>query len=342
MHSIRKAVIRTVLAVLAGVGLSSAYAGEAVKVMTRNMDAGTDFGFFIANLQTDPALGVQQTLQEVLKNDFPARAWQLAKEIASTKPDLVGLQEVTVWSLPTAGGTVTIDQLELLLQALSSDQYNVPYTVVAANTLTNLGFPIPGVGVARFTDRDVVIRRVGSAVTTSNPSSHSYTQLVPLTPDITVKRGWISVDATVGARTFEFVTTHLESSAGLYGNPQVDLIQAAQAQQLAQVFADRPDPVVIAGDFNSNATNTPPDQTQSFNIMLGEGYVDAWSALHRGIPGFTWPLYVEDPLQNRTQGPLVRIDFVFSKDVYPTSVTRTGLQRPFGSDHAGVLATFDF
>ena len=57
MNSIRKAVIRTVLALLAGFGLS-AHAGDAVKVMTRNMDAGTDFGFFIANLQSDPALGV--------------------------------------------------------------------------------------------------------------------------------------------------------------------------------------------------------------------------------------------------------------------------------------------
>ena len=284
---------------------------------------------------------MQQTLQEVLKNDYVARARELAAEIASAKPDLVGLQEVTIWSLPTAGGAVTIDQLQLLLQALASEQ-ETPYAVVAVNTLTNIGFPIPDAGVAQFTDRDVVIRRVGSPVTTSNSSSHSYAQLVTLPPDISVKRGWISVDATVGARTFEFVTTHLESSAGLYGNPQVDLVQAAQAQQLAVMFADKSVPVVIAGDFNSNATHTPPEQTQAFKIMLGTGYVDAWSALHHGNPGFTWPLYLEDPLVDHTQGPLERIDFVFSKDAYPTSVTRTGLKRPFGSDHAGVLATFDF
>lgn len=61
-----------------------------------------------------------------------------------------------------------------------------------------------------------------------------------------------------------------------------------------------------------------------------------------GNPGFTWPLYLEGPLLEHTQGPLERIDYVFSKDVYPTSVCRTGLQRPFGSDHAGVFATFDF
>ena len=342
MGFFRKAVIQSVLVLLAGFGLSSAYAGEAVKVMTRNMDAGTDFGFFIANLD-DPAPGVQQTLQEVLKNDFATRAQLLAKEIALTKPDLVGLQEATIWSLPTPNGTDTIDQLELLLGALSSDQYNLPYAIVAVNTLTNLGFPIPNVGTAQFTDRDVVIMRVGSAVTTSNSSSHIYAQLVPLPPPFgTVKRGWISVDATVGGKTFKFVTTHLESSAGLYGDPTVDLIQAAQAQELANAFADSPIPIVIAGDFNSNATHTPVDRTQSFNIMLGKGYVDAWSALHRGIPGFTWPLYLEDPLRDHTQGPKERIDLVFSKGVYPTSVTRTGLQWPFGSDHAGVLATFDF
>ena len=280
-------------------------------------------------------------MQEVLKNDFVARARLLAKEIASTKPDLVGLQEATIWSLPTPSGIETIDQLQLLLQALSGEQ-GVPYAVVAVNTLTNLGFPIPDVGLAQYTDRDVVIRRVGSPVTTSGSSSHIYATLVPLPPYGNVERGWIAVDATVGAKTFKFVTTHLESSAGLYGDPQVDLIQAAQAQELAANFAASPVPVVIAGDFNSNATHTPPDRTPSFNVMLNAGFVDAWSALHRGNPGFTWPLYVEDPLQNRTQGPLVRIDFVFGKDAYLTSVTRTGLHRPFGSDHAGVLATFDF
>jgi len=341
MDVIRKAVVQTLVVLLTGFGVSCAYAGETVKVMTRNVDAGTDFGFFVANLQTDPALGVQLTLQEVLKNDFRARASLLAREIASTMPDLVGLQEVTVWSLPTASGTVTVDQLELLLQALNSEQ-NVPYAVVAVNTLTNLAFPITDVDLAQFTDRDAVIRRVGSAVTTSNSSTHTYAQRLDLTPDISVIRGWISVDATVGGNAFKFVTTHLESSGGTYGIAQVDLIQAAQAQELAETFANSPVPVVIAGDFNSNATHTPAERTQSFNIMLGEGYVDTWSALHRGNPGFTWPMYLEDPLRNHTQGPKERIDFIFGKDAVPTSVTRTGLKAPYASDHAGVLATFDF
>lgn len=300
-----------------------------VAVMTKNMDAGTDFGFFFA----DPATGVQLTLQEVLKNDYPARASLLAKEIAAARPDVVGLQEVTIWSTPIG----VVDQLQLLLDALAAQ--GQPYSVVAVNTLTQLSFPVDG-GVASFTDRDVIIARVGSPINISNVHTSLYGTLLPLPIGVTVLRGWISADVTAGGNTFRFVTTHLESSGGLYGNPMVNDIQAAQAYELAVTFASSPFPVVIAGDFNSNATHTPPEQTLSYNIMLQAGYVDMWKSLNHGIPGFTWPLYLEDPLRNHTQGPLERIDLVFAHGLSATAVVRTGLKAPYASDHAGVLAIF--
>src|ERR1051325_455622 len=75
-------------------GVSTSHA--AVRVMTKNMDSGTDFGFFFANLQTNPQLGIQLTLQEFQKNNFPLRAALLAQEIAAADPQVVGLQEVTL------------------------------------------------------------------------------------------------------------------------------------------------------------------------------------------------------------------------------------------------------
>src|SRR5438132_384798 len=106
----------------------------AVTVMTKNMDEGTDFGFFFAN----PNTGVQLTLQEVLKNDYPTRASLLAKEIAASKPDIVGLQEVALWTTPYG----VIDQLQILLDALAAQ--GQPYSVVAVNTLTQISFPVAG------------------------------------------------------------------------------------------------------------------------------------------------------------------------------------------------------
>jgi endonuclease/exonuclease/phosphatase family metal-dependent hydrolase len=336
MKSLRKALRQACVLFIAG--MSACWAGDKITVMTRNMDAGTDFGPFIANFQTDPALGVQLTLEEVAKNDFPGRAALLAQEIATAKPDLVGLQEVTLWTLPTPDGIAVVDQLQLLLAALAAQ--DEPYTVVAVNTLTNLAFPV-GASFARFTDRDAIIVRARSPVALGDPQAGRYQTLLPFAPGITVQRGWLSVDASVANARLRFVTTHLESAAELYGNPQVDLIQAAQAQELAQLFASAL-PLVIAGDFNSNATHTPPEQTAAYKIMLGYGYVDAWSAVHRGVPGFTWPLYLEDPLREHVQGPLERIDLVFARGIAPTSIIRTGLRAPHASDHAGVLATFEF
>jgi endonuclease/exonuclease/phosphatase family metal-dependent hydrolase len=203
---------------------------------------------------------------------------------------------------------------------------------------------------ARFTDRDAIIARDDlpeSEFSITNVQSHLYGTLLSLPPGpnfpgFTAPRGWISADVTAGTNTFRFVTTHLESSGGLYGNPDVDLIQAAQANELAAIFVSSPFPVVISADFNSNATHTPPEQTLSYGIMLKEGFTDSWRAVHRGEPGFTWPLYVEDPLQDHPQGPFERIDFVFVGGLVVTSAERTGVKKPHSSDHAGVVATLAF
>jgi len=312
---------------------SWARAANKLTVMTKNMDAGTDFGFFLANLNTDPALGVQLTLNEVAKNNYFSRSALLAQEIATEKPDVVGLQEVSVWETPNG----TIDQLNLLLFNLAA--LGQDYDLVQDNVLTNFTFA-PNVS---FTDRDVIIKRRSSQAKFDNAHAGLYSNLLLLGSvlgTIDIKRGWISVDVTLGTKKVTVVTTHLESSASLYGDPRVDLLQAAQATELAGLFLPNPYPVIIAGDFNSNATHTPPEQTASVKIVTGYGYKDVWSALKHGNPGFTWPLYLEDPLRDHTNGPKERIDFIFARGINATSVDRTGLQAPQSSDHAGVIAEF--
>src|SRR5947208_4947370 len=82
-----------------------------VKVMTRNMDAGTDLQWFFV---TDVVTATTLTFNEVLASNIPGRAALLADEIGSEMPDLIGLQEVALWEAGSAGGpaTVVLDQLD--------------------------------------------------------------------------------------------------------------------------------------------------------------------------------------------------------------------------------------
>ena len=62
-------------------------------VMTRNMDAGSDFGFITsATTPLGLIIGVTETYQEVVQSNIPERAQGIAAEIQAQNPDLVGLQ----------------------------------------------------------------------------------------------------------------------------------------------------------------------------------------------------------------------------------------------------------
>jgi len=76
--------------------------------------------------------------------------------------------------------------------------------------------------------------------------------------------------------------------------------------------------------------------------MLTSGLTDAWPAVNHGNPGFTWPLYVEDPLAAHPKGPFERIDFIFERGFAIQSADRIGWKAPHASDHAGVVAALVF
>src|SRR5437763_15195214 len=77
---------------------SAANDNTAVKVMTRNMDSGTDLRFIFAATDFPSFVSAMAaTYAEINASNIPARASRLADEIAATQPDLIGLQEVTLW-----------------------------------------------------------------------------------------------------------------------------------------------------------------------------------------------------------------------------------------------------
>ncbi len=111
-----------------------------VRVMTENMDAGTDFGYLFA--MPDLVQAATFTYGEILQSAIPARAAILAQKIARERPDLISLQEVTLWEASPDGlhfGTL-YDQLQLLLNSLAG--LGQHYQVVVSQKLTQNQLPV--------------------------------------------------------------------------------------------------------------------------------------------------------------------------------------------------------
>ena len=98
--------------------------GRLLNVMTRNMFIGTDFGPILTATTFDQfASEVAIAYLHVQQSNIPERAAALAKEIRAKQPDLVGLQEASIWRtgpLFGAATTVTYDALQSLLDELAA------------------------------------------------------------------------------------------------------------------------------------------------------------------------------------------------------------------------------
>ncbi len=356
------------LAILTALGLGLALSGDAaaarpdpdakVTVMTQNMDDGTDQTYIIMALQGYIPLddAVALTFAELQASDFEGRTRLLAAEIAQKKPDLVALQEAALWRFggtPETATTVLYDQLALLTSALNAK--GVPYDVVAVNRLTDLAVPSEQInGALRFTDRNAILVRADlrpPKLHLSNVHARTFDAAFPFGA-FTVTAGWISADVHMGNRQFRLVTTHLESPVP--GVPEATLVQVAQANELLHALRNLQVPVVMCGDFNSDANGgSGPDATPTANLIQEAGYTEVWPATHGPSDlGLTWPYYLEDlfpaPPFFVPFEPIERIDLFFTKGMTPVRSDLVVLPAsnaaapPFASDHAGVISVFKF
>jgi endonuclease/exonuclease/phosphatase family metal-dependent hydrolase len=315
---------------------------RVLKVMTRNMDAGTDLGWFfvVPDVTTATAL----TLNEVLASDIPGRAELLADEIAARQPDFIALQEVTLWQVGPPNGTpvIVLDQLELLLSALRTR--HLDYAPVIVNPLTSVAAPASNTEIVSFTDRDAILARTDlkqSEMALSNIQRHIYQAKFgfPIAgTTIPVLRGWESVDVKVRGKVFRLVDTHLEST--IPGIPSAEAVQVAQANELLGELRTTALPVVLAGDFNANAEATP-DHTATTDNILAAGFTDTWRVFNNPFTGFTWPLFLEDFAAGRPIQPFERIDLIFTRYLNTLDVQQSGLNAPYPSDHAGTVAVIE-
>ncbi len=322
--------------------------GPILKVMTRNLYLGADINRVI--LAEDPlqipAL-VAQTWGVVQATNFAERAEAIADEIESTKPHLIGLQEVSLFRMQDPGDfvvggqtlptEVVLDFLQILLDALESRGLNYEAVAIAEGIDIELPLAKSATEFAdiRLTDREVILARSGVAV--ADVVEAQFQVAVPIEVGgvpTSIPRAYASVQATVAGRDFRFITTHLETGAA-------EPIQAFQAQELVGLIAAEILPVLLVGDFNSDANGTT---TATYgDILIPGGLAEAWSSVNPNQPGFTGS-QAEDltgaSALNR------RIDMVFTRssdDIVPLRSIVLGDEEadrtPSGmwpSDHAGV------
>ena len=335
---------------------------SSVKIMTQNMDDGTDLTYVIGALTGQFPVPVEMALDltyaELQASDFGGRAARMAGKIAQEKPDIVALQEAVLWRTgptPDTATKVLFDNIGLLLSAL--DRLGVSYDVVAVNRLSDLALPGDQIGGAlRFTDRNAVLVRSNlrpPGFHISNVHARTFAAALPFA-GLTVTAGWISADVHIGEKTFRFVTTHLESP--IAGVPEATDVQVAQAHELISELRGVRIPVVICGDFNSDANHGGQiDDTPSVGLIEAAGYTEAWPATHgRRDLGLTWPLYLEDQFPGgglpppffAESKPFERIDLFFSRGMnivradQVIAPARSHSMPPFASDHAGVVAVY--
>jgi hypothetical protein len=313
-----------------------------VRVMTQNMDEGSDFQELVAAQTPQQFVAAVTTVyQNILATQPAERAAAMALEIAKKRPDLVALHEASMLRIgplfaPTPSATtVKMDLIQSLLDELEKlgEHYALVGTTTAldAEAPSTLGFDV------RITDRDAIIARTDIDMITIVAEVHHFNtvQAIP-TPvgPITIPGGWVSLDAVIRGQPLRFVSVHLDPG------PSIP-IQLAQAKELVQTAGATTLPIVFGGDFNTTA-NDPSNPTYVvYQALIKGGLKDAWK---RDDPGFT--CCQDGNLLNPTSKLSFRIDLVLYRgDFDVEDIELVGDKRadktPSGlwpSDHAGVVA----
>jgi Endonuclease/Exonuclease/phosphatase family len=141
---------------------------DIVKVWTQNLYIGADLTpLILAGTSADFYDAAAAVLEQVAANYFPIRAQRFATEIALYQPDLIGLQEVSNFTINGINsGPPFVDYLDEILDALADrgQRYTEKARVVNTDLSITLPFDVTGDGVpdtVRVVDRDVILVREG-------------------------------------------------------------------------------------------------------------------------------------------------------------------------------------
>jgi endonuclease/exonuclease/phosphatase family metal-dependent hydrolase len=342
-----KALAAAAAALAALTAFSTASTDEAkrapvtIRVLTRNLYLGANLDAIVkAKSASEAFSAVEKGWTQVQANDFPARARAIAREIAGTRPDFVGFQELSLYRTQTPADftvtpatTVVLDYARELRKALGARKLHYRFVGIRPETDAELPSGNPPTMDIRLTVRDGLLVRMDKRIRVRRVRSGSYSTTTSLFGGFVIaKRGWVLADATVDGRTFRVITTHLESFN--------DTSQVAQGQELAAGPARTKLPTILLGDLNSRADGTG---TPTRANLLAAGFQDTWPEAHPNDLGLTC-CHGED--LRELGGPFYsRIDYVLLRNGFRAVAAGIVGQNPsdriagvWPSDHAGLWA----
>ena len=236
--------------------------------MSRNIYLGADVGRALELIPNLPA-AAQYMWDQVKQTDFSKRAKILATEIKQSSPDVIGLQEATIWyckKYPWSKKVEVFNFTEQLLDALDGR-----YELASKDGIRalNPGFsinPIPFLtkvndeqtfkevfgsssAACGFETGDALLVKKSDNLEVIEVGNSEYEASYSIVPTImTIYRGYSWADIKVKGVPTRFVTTHLES---LWDDNKVPN-SAKQAMQLVNDLSNTKMPVIVMGDFNSD------------------------------------------------------------------------------------------
>jgi endonuclease/exonuclease/phosphatase family metal-dependent hydrolase len=322
---------RKLLALIAlaapGVLAPAAHAAD-VKVMTRNLHLGADLiplAVTPAGLEFQQAAG--KLLDEVTATDPDARMKLAAAEIAKAKPDLVGLQEVSLWRTgPNPASTLKFDYTKTIMAELK--KRHAHYRLAAIKQGFNVEAPTDrGVDV-RLTLGDAILVRKGVKVSHVRSGLFKHQLTIPTqgVGPVVTSRGWNSLDARVGRNKFHFVNTHLEAYS--------TSVREAQAKELVKGPLKSKRPTILVGDLNSGPILENPDDRLAYRVISKAGFKPERTAKDSCCFGDA----------NSPAGWDHNVDWIMAKPkVKLVRSSLIGLEKTasgqYPSDHGGVVST---
>lgn len=242
-----------------------------VTVMSRNLYLGSDVGVALELIPNFPA-AAQFMWDQVKKTDFPKRAKKLAAEAALDKPDLIGIQEATIWYCRKDLWSEKIEVFNFLNQFIEATKVSgTPYSLARSNGVSafNPGYSIAAIpyltkvkdpetfpalfgsesASCGFTIADAILVRDDLAGNVQQVGNTEYDATYSIVPTLmTIYRGYTWVDYQVNDSLVRVISTHLES---IWDENKVPN-SAIQASQLVDDLKSAKMPLIVMGDFNAD------------------------------------------------------------------------------------------
>ena len=248
-----------------------------ITVMSRNIYLGADVGVALELIPNFPK-AAQFMWDQVKRTDFATRAPKLARESAQDRPEIIGVQEATIWYCKKDLFSDKVEVFDFLDQFIAATKASgVGYSLATANGVEafNPGYSIAAIpyvtkvrdpevfnpifgqdtAACGFTIGDALLVRDDVKERIIQVGNTEYDATYSIVPTLmTIYRGYTWADFKVQDSVVRLITTHLES---IWDENKVPN-SALQAQQLVADLKDAKMPIVIMGDFNADYRDPRP------------------------------------------------------------------------------------